>query len=184
MRVLQTALDEVVLIEPTVLADERGYLFEAYNRDMLSSVVGAPPDFVLDLQSRSTGGVIRGIHYQLRRPQAKLISVVQGKVFDVVVDLRRSSPRFGHWTGAELSAENKRQIWIPAGFGHAFLTLSQSAEVLYKLTAYHSVDYSRTIAWNDPEIAIAWPTRFKSGHPILSQKDRDAALLCDAEVFP
>jgi dTDP-4-dehydrorhamnose 3,5-epimerase len=184
MRVLQTALDQVVLIEPTVLADERGYLFEAYNRETLSSHLGAPVDFVLDLQSRSGCGVIRGIHYQLRRPQAKLISVVQGRVFDVAVDLRRSSPRFGQWTGAELSAENKRQIWVPAGFGHAFLTLSQSAEVLYKLSTYHSPDCSRTIAWNDPEIAIDWPMRFEFGQPILSQKDRHGVRLRDAEVFP
>ena len=184
MRVLQTGLDQVVLIEPTVLADERGYLFEAYNRKMLSGLLGEPLDFVLGLQSRSGCGVIRGIHYQLRRPQAKLISVVQGKVFDVAVDLRRSSPSFGHWTGAELSAENKRQILIPTGFGHAFLTLSRSAEVLYNLSAYHSPDCSRTIAWNDPDIAIVWPMRFEAGQPILSQKDGHGALLRDAEVFP
>ena len=184
MRALQTTLDEVVLIEPKVLSDERGYLFESYNREVFSSLVGAHQEFVLDLHSRSRRGVVRGIHYQLRHPQAKLVSVVQGKVFDVAVDLRRSSPRFGQWAGAELSDENKRQIWIPAGFGHAFLTLSKSANVLYKLSAYHMPDFSRTIAWNDPDIAIDWPMRFESGQPLMSRRDGHGTLLRDAEVFP
>ena len=184
MRVLQTSLDEVLVIEPNVLADERGYLFESCNVAALSRAVGLSVSFVLDLQSRSSYGVLRGIHYQLDRPQAKLISVVDGEIFDVAVDLRRSSPRFGRWTGAVLSAENKRQIWIPAGFGHAFLTLSSSAEVLYKITDYHSAAGSRVIVWNDPQIAIAWPLPPELAHPVVSPKDRHGSFLIDAEAFP
>jgi dTDP-4-dehydrorhamnose 3,5-epimerase len=184
MRVRQTTLHEVMLIEPTVLVDERGYLFESCNRDALASAVGAPVEFVLDLQSKSVQGVIRGIHYQVRHPQAKLISVVAGEVFDVAVDLRRSSSSFGKWIAVELSAENRRQIWIPPGFGHGFLTLSPSAEVLYKLSDYHSPDCSRTICWNDPALGIDWPMPPGFPEPILSQKDRQGLSFRDAEVFP
>ncbi len=184
MRVLQTSLDDVLMIEPNVLADERGYLFESCNIAALSRAVGTPVSFVLDLQSRSSHCVLRGIHYQLERPQAKLISVVDGEIFDVAVDLRRSSPSFGRWTGAVLSARNKRQIWIPAGFGHAFLTLSSSAEVLYKVTDYHSPASSRVIVWNDPQIAIDWPLPREPAHPVVSSKDRHGKLLMNAEAFP
>ena len=184
MRVLQTSLDEVLIIEPDVLTDERGYLFESCNIAALSSAVGMPVGFVLDLQSRSSHGVLRGIHYQVDRPQAKLISVVDGEIFDVAVDLRRSSSGFGRWTGAVLSAQNKRQIWIPAGFGHAFLTLSSSAEVLYKITDYHSPTGSRVIVWDDPQIAIEWPLPRELALPVVSSKDRHGKLLIDAEAFP
>lgn len=184
MRTLQTTLDEVILIEPRVLSDDRGYLFESYNRESLSRLVGAHQDFVLDLQSRSSRGVIRGIHYQLSPPQAKLIRVVQGSIFDVAVDLRRSSPGFGQWMGVELSAENRRQVLIPPGFGHAFLAVSDTVEVLYKLSSVHAPDFSRTIAWNDQDIAVDWPLRLEDGEPILSPKDMHGTLLREAEVFP
>jgi dTDP-4-dehydrorhamnose 3,5-epimerase len=183
MRVLRTKLDEVMLIEPKVSVDERGYLFESYNGNALATAVGAPVDFVLDLYSQSLHGVIRGIHYQVRRPQAKLISVLVGKIFDVAVDLRRSSPSFGQWISVELSAENRRQIWIPPGFGHAFLALSPNAEVLYKLSDYHSPDNSRTISWDDPDLGIDWPLPPGLREPILSQKDRHGLTLRQAEVF-
>jgi len=183
MRVHRTELDGVIVVEPTILADKRGYLFESYNQDAFSAAVGTPVEFVLDLRTRSEQGVVRGIHYQLCRPQGKLVSVLAGTVFDVAVDLRRSSRTFGRWISVELSSDNRRQIWIPPGFGHAFLALSASAEVLYKLSDYHSPEHSRTVSWDDQDIAIDWPLPRGLREPILSDKDRQGVAFREAEVF-
>ena len=186
MRILSTKLDGVVIVDPTILVDKRGYLFESfesYNQDAFATAVGTSVEFVLDLHTRSKHGVIRGIHYQLRRPHAKLVSALFGRIFDVAVDLRQSSDTLGQWVSVELSADNRRQIWIPPGFGHAFLALSPNAEAMYKLSDYHSPEYNRTVCWNDSDIAIDWPLPPGLLAPILSEKDRHGVALREAEVF-
>lgn len=180
MQSIQTALPEVLIIEPKVFGDSRGFFFESFNARRFRELTGVDLPFVQDNHSRSAKGVLRGLHYQIRQPQGKLVRVARGCVFDVAVDLRRSSPNFGKWVGVELSEENQRQLWIPAGFGHGFVVLSESADFLYKTTDYYAPEHERSVAWNDPAIGIDWPV---TGEPLLSAKDRDAKLLADAEVF-
>lgn len=179
MNVVATALPEVLLLEPKVFGDARGFFLESWNRKTFSAL-GLDVDFVQDNHSRSARGVLRGLHYQLKDPQGKLVRVVNGSVFDVAVDLRRSSPNFGRWVGYELSAENQRMLWIPPGFGHGFLVLSGSADFLYKTTAYYAPEWDRGVCWNDPEISIDWPW---AGTPTLSAKDQGLPALKDAEVY-
>lgn len=180
MKVLSTDIPEVLLIEPTVFGDARGFFVESYNKQQFARI-GITADFVQDNHSRSAKHVLRGLHYQILQPQGKLVRVVAGEVYDVAVDLRRRSPTFGKWTGFHLSADNQRLAWIPPGFGHGFLVLSESADFLYKTTDYYAPEYERSIAWNDPEIGIVWPS---IAEPILSTKDRAAKPLREAEVFP
>lgn len=180
MNVIATELPEVLLIEPKVFGDARGFFLESWNRKMFQSQ-GLDFDFVQDNHSRSAKGVLRGLHYQMQRPQGKLVRVVSGAVYDVAVDLRRTSPRFGQWTGHELSAENRRMLWVPPGFGHGFLVLSEHADFLYKTTEYYAPEHERCVLWNDPAIGIPWPL---VGEPALSAKDRVGSLLKDAEVYP
>jgi dTDP-4-dehydrorhamnose 3,5-epimerase len=174
------AIPDVVLLEPKVFGDARGFFYESFNQKVFEAAIGRNVKFVQDNHSCSTKGVLRGLHYQIQQPQGKLIRVVAGEIFDVAVDIRKSSPTFGCWVGAVLSAENKRQIWVPEGFAHGFITLSEGAEVLYKSTDYWAPEHERTIAWNDPDINIEWPTK---GEPTLSVKDQQAKLLLDAEHF-
>jgi len=181
MRITPTALPDVLVIEPQVFGDARGFFFESFNRRAFREATGLDLEFVQDNHSRSARGVLRGLHYQIRQPQGKLVRCVAGEVFDVAVDLRRSSPAFGRWTGVTLSAENKRIAWIPPGFGHGFLVLSEYAEFLYKTTDYYAPEHERSVAWNDPDIGIAWPIE---GEPVLSAKDKTGARLRDAEAFP
>lgn len=180
MNALPTALPEVLLLEPRVFGDERGFFFESFNARTFREVAGTEAVFVQDNHSRSARGVLRGIHYQVRHPQGKLVRVVQGAVLDVAVDLRRSSPHFGRWTAHEISAQNKLQIWIPPGFGHAFLVLSEQADFLYKTTEYWMPEHDRCVAWNDPDIGIDWGL---DRAPTLSGRDASASALRSAEVF-
>ena len=179
MNIVKTAIPDVLIIEPTVFEDERGFFFESFNENKFRSVVGVDYQFVQDNHSRSRKNVLRGLHYQISQAQGKLVRVVQGEVFDVVVDLRKSSAHYGKWLGVNLSAENRKQLWIPPGFAHGFLTLSDYAEFLYKTTDYWAPEYERTIQWNDPEIGIEWPSLM----PILSTKDLAGVHLSKAEVF-
>ena len=181
MIVTPCALPDVLLIEPKVFGDARGFFFESYNRRALREATGLDLDFVQDNHSRSAQGVLRGLHYQIERAQGKLVRVVAGAVFDVAVDIRKNSPTFGQWVGMTLSADNKKTIWVPPGFAHGFLVLSDYAEFLYKTTDYYAPSHERTIAWNDPDIGIAWPL---TGAPLLSAKDQAGMRLKDAEVFP
>ena len=181
MIITPTALPDVLLIEPKVFGDARGFFFESYNRRAFAEAAGLDVDFVQDNHSRSAQGVLRGLHYQIQQPQGKLVRVVAGAVFDVAVDIRKASPTFGQWVGIELSAENKKMVWVPPGFAHGFLVLSEVAEFLYKTTDYYAPSHERTIAWNDPDIGIAWPL---AGAPLLSAKDQAAVELKAAEVFP
>jgi len=179
MKVTPTRLPEVLLIEPRVFGDARGFLFESWNeREFERSGIRAR--FVQDNHSRSGRGVLRGLHYQISRPQGKLIRVVAGEIFDVAVDIRRSSPNFGRWEGVRVNAESCKMLWIPAGFAHGFCVLSEFAEVLYKATDYYAPEHERCILWNDPELNIDWPL---PGAPELSAKDAAGARLRDAEVF-
>ena len=180
MQVIRTAIPEVLVIEPKVFGDERGFFFESFNQRVWREKTGLKRDFVQDNHSRSCRGVLRGLHYQIRQPQGKLVRVVVGEVFDVAVDLRRQSPTFGRWVGEILSAENKRQLWLPEGFGHGFLVLSESAEFLYRTTDYYAPEHERCIAWNDPVLAISWPL---DGEPVLSAKDARGAAFREAEVY-
>jgi dTDP-4-dehydrorhamnose 3,5-epimerase len=179
MRIHDTSLKEVRVIEPRVFADSRGFFLESYNQRTFAEL-GIHDSFVQDNHSRSEHGVLRGIHYQLVRPQGKLVRAVRGEVFDVAVDLRRGSSTFGQWTGHRLSEDNKHMLWIPTGFGHAFMVLSPVAEVLYKATDFYAPEGERTILWNDPTIGIEWP---KVGQPVLSSKDAAGKPLLEAEVF-
>jgi len=183
MRAISTSLPGVYVIEPSVHGDGRGFFYESFNHREFARAVGLPDDdirFVQDNHSRSACHVLRGLHYQLRQPQGKLVRVVSGEIFDVAVDIRRSSPAFGRWFGTRLSAQNKRQLWLPAGFAHGFLVLSESAEVLYKTTDYYAPGHEGAIRWDDPELAIDWPLE---GVPLLSAKDMQAPLLPACEVF-
>lgn len=180
MKAIPTALPEVLLLEPRVFGDDRGFFFESYNARAFHEATGVDASFVQDNHSRSTRGVLRGIHYQIRRPQGKLVRVVSGAVLDIAVDLRRSSPRFGKWVSIELTAVNKRQLWIPPGFGHAFSVTSESADFLYKTTDYWVPELERSVAWNDPALGIDWRL---AGEPVLSHKDASAPSLDSAEVF-
>ena len=181
MKVTQTALPEVLIIEPKVFGDQRGFFFESFNQKAFNDATGLNTKFVQDNHSRSTKGVLRGLHYQIHQPQGKLVRVVRGAVFDVAVDIRKSSVNFGRWVGVELSEENNRQLWVPAGFAHGFLVTSDSAEFLYKTTDYYAPEFERCIAWNDPAIGVEWP--LAGNAPQLSAKDRAGALLVDAQVF-
>jgi len=180
MNVTETALPEVKLIDPRVFGDDRGFFFESWNAQAFAAA-GIDATFVQDNHSRSARGVLRGLHYQLEAPQGKLVRVTAGAVFDVAVDLRRSSPRFGHWVGYELSAANKHMLWVPPGFAHGFVTLSDSVDFLYKCTTFYAPQHERAVIWNDPDIGIEWP--LDGGTPLLSAKDAAAALLADAEGF-
>ncbi|MEE4241436.1 MAG: dTDP-4-dehydrorhamnose 3,5-epimerase [Desulfopila sp.] len=180
MRVTPTAIHDVLIAEPKVFGDERGFFYESFNQQTWQEITGLPGKFVQSNHSRSLRGVLRGIHYQIRQPQGKLVRVVVGEVFDVAVDLRRSSPTFGQWVGEYISAENKKQIWIPEGFGHGFLVMSDVAETLYRTTNYYAPEHERCILWNDPDIAVDWPIE---GKPLLSGKDVAGKLLKDADVY-
>jgi dTDP-4-dehydrorhamnose 3,5-epimerase len=182
MKVTPSALPEVLIVEPKVFGDERGFFLESFNRRDFRAATGLDLDFVQDNHSRSGRNVLRGIHYQVTRPQGKLVRVVRGAVFDVAVDLRRSSPRFGRWVGIELSEENKRQVWIPPGFGHGFLVRSDSADFLYKTTEYWFAEHDRALRWNDPQVNIEWP--LDGSPPVVSARDAAAPTLATAEVFP
>ena len=180
MQVVKTAIPEVLLLEPKVFGDERGFFFEAYNRRTFRTATGLDLDFVQDNHSRSQRNVLRGLHYQIKQPQGKLVRVSAGAVWDVAVDLRRSSLTFGKWVGLELSAENRRMAWIPAGFAHGFVVVSESAEVLYKATDYYAPEHERTLLWSDPALGIQWPHK---GEPVVAQKDRAGKPLAQAEAF-
>ena len=180
MKVTATDLPDVLVLEPRVFADRRGCFFESWNERAFAQSTGLAVRFVQDNQSCSVRNVLRGIHYQVVRPQGRLVRVIEGTVLDVAVDLRRSSPTFRHWVSAELSAENKRQVWIPPGFGHGFLVRSEAATFLYKATEYWIAEHDRSVRWNDPQLAIDWGV----AAPILADRDTDAPLLADAEVFP
>ncbi|MBL6986444.1 MAG: dTDP-4-dehydrorhamnose 3,5-epimerase [Methylobacter sp.] len=180
MKAIPTAIPDVLIIEPKVFGDERGFFFESYNRRQFAELIGRDVDFVQDNHSRSVKNVLRGLHYQIKQPQGKLVRVVQGAVFDVVVDIRRSSPTFGQHVTEELSAENKRMLWVPEGFAHGFVVISDTAEFLYKTTDYWVPEFERSIAWNDPDIGIEWPIQ---GEPALSAKDQLGKLLAEAEYF-
>lgn len=181
MKVTQTALPEVLILEPKVFGDERGFFMESWNAKTFQAATGVATAFVQDNHSRSVKSVLRGIHYQLVKPQGKLVRVTSGAVLDVAVDLRRSSPTFAKWVGIELSAENKRQLWIPPGFGHAFFVLGVSADFLYKTTEYWCGEHERSICWCDPDLAIDWP--LGGGEPLLAAKDASAPMLRQAEVY-
>lgn len=180
MKTTPLDIPDVVRFEPKVFGDDRGFFFESFNHRQFEDAIGRSVQFVQDNHSRSVKGVLRGLHYQLHRAQGKLVRVVHGEVFDVAVDIRRSSPTFGKWVGSYLSAENKHQLWVPEGFAHGFVVLSDSAEFLYKTTDYYAPEHERCISWNDPDIGIDWPLK---GEPALSGKDRQGKCLADADVF-
>lgn len=180
MKVTQTSLPGVLLLEPVVHEDARGYLFESYNEHDFTQHTGIRTHFVQDNHARSMHNVLRGLHYQIRQAQGKLVRVISGAVFDVSVDLRRSSPAFGRWTGVHLSAENKNMLWIPEGFAHGYLTLSKTSDLLYKTNNYYSPPNERCMLWNDPDIGIEWPL---NGDPILAAKDCDGTRFKNAELF-
>ena len=181
MKITPTAIPDVLVIEPKVFGDARGFFFESFNQRVFDEAVGRQVTFVQDNHSRSTRGVLRGLHYQIRKPQGKLVRVVRGSVFDVAVDIRRSSPTFGKWVGVELSAENHKQLWVPEGFAHGFIVGTDETEVLYKTTDYYAPEHERSIIWSDPSLAIAWPRSNLA--PILSAKDKAASSLFNAEIF-
>lgn len=184
MKVTPTDIPDVLVIEPKVFGDARGFFFESFNRRTFRELTGADLDFVQDNHSRSAQGVLRGLHYQIQHPQGKLLRVVRGAVFDVAVDVRRSSATFGRWVGVELSEDNQRQLWVPQGFAHGFLVLSASADLLYKTTDYYAPQHERCIAWNDPQVGVAWPLeQAGGGQPLLSAKDQAGVALAAAELF-
>ena len=180
MQTTRLAIPDVILIDPKVFGDARGFFFESFNQRAFNAATGTDYQFVQDNHSRSSRGVLRGLHYQIQQPQGKLVRVVQGAVFDVAVDIRKSSPTFGQWVGAELSADNHRQLWVPPGFAHGFVVLSETAEFLYKTTDYYAPEYERCIVWNDPVLAIDWHFQ---GTLNLSAKDAQGLSLAQAEVF-
>lgn len=180
MNATPLAIPDVILLEPKVFGDDRGFFFESFNQAEFESAIGRRVTFVQDNHSRSVKNVLRGLHYQIQHPQGKLVRVVQGEVFDVAVDIRKSSPTFGQWIGGFLSAKNKRQMWVPEGFAHGFVVLSDTAECLYKTTDYYAPEFERCIDWNDPDIGIQWPL---DGEPALSVKDQQGKSLAEAEHF-
>ncbi|WP_271409665.1 dTDP-4-dehydrorhamnose 3,5-epimerase [Pseudomonas sp. Q1-7] len=180
MNVITTELQDVLILEPRLFGDDRGFFYESFNARTFAEATGVDRDFVQDNHSRSQRGVLRGLHYQLQQAQGKLVRVVQGEVFDVAVDVRRSSPTFGRWVGVHLSAENKRQLWVPEGFAHGFLVLSDYAEFLYKTTDYYAPEHERCIRWDDPDLAIDWPL---TEAPQLSAKDKAGINFKDADLF-
>jgi dTDP-4-dehydrorhamnose 3,5-epimerase len=181
LKAIPTAIPEVLVIEPAVFGDARGFFFESWNQRAFSALVGRRIDFVQDNHSASVRGVLRGLHYQVRQTQGKLVRVVAGEVFDVAVDLRRSSPTFGRWVGERLSADSHRMMWVPEGFAHGFVVLSERAEFLYKTTDYYAPEHERTLLWNDPAVGVAWPL---GAEPLLKPKDAQGARLAEAETFP
>ncbi len=181
MNVVKTNLPDVLILEPNVYADERGFFYESFNAREFGEKIAADVRFVQDNHSRSVKNVLRGLHYQIRQSQGKLMRVLAGEVYDVVVDIRKSSPTFGQWTANRLSNQNRRVLWVPAGFAHGFLVVSEYAEFEYKTTDYWAPQFERCIVWNDPQLAIPWPLQTD---PLLSAKDRQGSLLDKAEVFP
>jgi dTDP-4-dehydrorhamnose 3,5-epimerase len=180
LKVTPTSIPSVLIIEPKVFGDTRGFFFESFNQRAFNLATGLDVNFVQDNHSRSSKGVLRGLHYQIQQPQGKLVRVVRGSVFDVTVDLRKSSPTFGQWVGVELTEDNHRQLWIPPGFAHGFYVLSDSADFLYKTTDYYAPEFECSLIWNDPTIGIEWPLNTQ---PIISAKDAQGKKLADAEVF-
>jgi dTDP-4-dehydrorhamnose 3,5-epimerase len=180
MKAIPTAIPGVLVIEPTVFGDPRGFFYESWNQRVFDGLVGREVRFVQDNHSMSARNVLRGLHYQVRQPQGKLVRVTAGEVFDVAVDMRRSSPTFGKWVGERLSAENRRMFWIPEGFAHGFVVLSETAEFLYKATDFYAPEFDRTLLWNDPAIGIEWPHR---GEPLLKPRDAAGSPLASAETF-
>ena len=178
-QVMQTPLEGVLVLEPKVFGDARGFFFESFNARDFEQATGLQENFVQDNHSKSAKGVLRGLHYQVQHAQGKLVRVTQGAVFDVAVDIRKGSPTFGQWFGQELSAENKKQMWIPAGLAHGFLVTSESAEFLYKTTDYYSPEFERSILWSDPAIGIEWPLHLLNVHPLLAPKDAQAKGMND-----
>jgi len=181
MKIIPTDIPEVLAVDPSVYGDERGFFFECFNLKLWREKTGLSQPFVQHNHSRSAKGVLRGLHYQIQQPQGKLVRVVAGEVYDVAVDIRKGSPTFGKWVGAYLNADNKREFWIPEGFAHGFVVLSDMAEFLYITTDYYAPEHERCIVWDDPDINIEWPIDFA---PLLSEKDRDGSLLRDAELYP
>ncbi|MES2298907.1 MAG: dTDP-4-dehydrorhamnose 3,5-epimerase [Pseudomonadota bacterium] len=180
MKVTPMDIADVLLLEPQVFGDDRGFFYESFNARRFAELTGVDANFVQDNHSKSARGVLRGLHYQIQQAQGKLVRVIEGSVFDVAVDIRKSSPTFGRWVGVELSGENKRQLWIPPGFAHGFVVTSDSAQFLYKTTDYWAPEYERAILWNDPEVGVAWPL---AGEPLMSGKDLQGKHLRDAEHF-
>lgn len=180
MKAIKTDIPDLLIIEPKIFGDDRGFFYESFNRKRFSELLGRDVDVVQDNHSRSVKGVLRGLHYQIRHPQAKLVRVVQGAVLDIAVDIRKSSPTFGQYVAVELSGDNKRMFWMPEGFAHGFLVLSDSAEFLYKTTDYWHPEHERCIRWDDPTLAIDWQLQVP---PLLSAKDAQGRLLCEAELF-
>jgi dTDP-4-dehydrorhamnose 3,5-epimerase len=181
-QVTTTPIDGVLVLEPKVFGDARGFFFESFNAKDFAQSTGLDVEFVQDNHSKSAKGVLRGMHYQVQHAQGKLVRVTQGAVFDVAVDIRKGSPTFGQWFGLELSAENKKQLWVPAGLAHGFLVTSESAEFLYKTTDYYHPEFERSILWNDPAIGIDWPLHLMDGQPLLAAKDAAAQLLANAQL--
>ena len=181
MNVIATAIPDVLVVEPKVFGDDRGFFFESFNARDFERATGLKPEFVQDNHSRSVKNVLRGLHYQIKQPQGKLVRVVLGEVFDVAVDLRKSSETFGRWVGVRLSAENKKQLWIPEGFAHGFMVVSEVAEFLYKATDYYAPEHERSLLWSDPRVAVDWP--LEGVQPLLSPKDTTGRELADCEVF-
>jgi dTDP-4-dehydrorhamnose 3,5-epimerase len=181
MNIIPTKISDVLIIEPRVFEDQRGFFYESYNEKAFREKTGVDAQFVQDNHSRSAQNVLRGLHYQIQQPQGKLVRVVAGAIFDVVVDLRKSSPTYGQWVGTLISAENKQQLWVPVGFAHGFCVVSEFAEVLYKTTDYYAPGHERCVIWNDPDLAIAWPLE---AAPTVSAKDQAGVPFKEAEVFP
>jgi dTDP-4-dehydrorhamnose 3,5-epimerase len=181
MKIVTTPIPDLLIIEPTVFGDDRGFFYESFNARKFAELTGVSAPFVQDNHSRSAQNVLRGLHYQIQQAQGKLVRVTHGEVFDVALDIRRASPTFGQWFGLTLSAQNKRQLWIPEGFAHGFVVTSESAEFLYKTTDYWAPEFERSILWNDPTLAIDWP--LNGAEPLLSGKDKIGKLLGEAEVF-
>lgn len=181
MNVISTEIPDVLILEPKVFGDDRGFFFESFNQKVFSEKTGVDAEFVQDNHSRSSRGVLRGLHYQIQQTQGKLLRVVLGEIFDVAVDIRKNSPTFGQWIGCHLNTENKRQFWVPPGFAHGFLVTSDVAEVLYKTTDYYAPQHERSLLWNDPDVGVDWP--LDGIEPKLSEKDRNGTPLKTAEIF-
>ncbi|WP_319782291.1 dTDP-4-dehydrorhamnose 3,5-epimerase [Oceanisphaera sp. IT1-181] len=180
MNIIKTAIPDVLILEPKVFGDDRGFFYESFNQRQFEQAIGRPVNFVQDNHSRSVKGVLRGLHYQIQQPQGKLVRCTQGRVFDVAIDLRKNSATFGQYVGVELSAENKRQLWMPEGFAHGFVVLSETAEFLYKTTDYYAPEHERCIIWNDPTINVVWPLQHS---PTLSGKDAQGILFNNSDCF-